>query len=210
MATVSVYDIIKGLNQAAANAYDGSQYEKYAADGKKRTWGGKREKGDAILDSRVMDGFRVRFVGPKLIVTYQSEISIKEFHNSKLDQEIERTYKDIVKFLKKEYKAVTGNTVALTSDGDANILVQNMSKVRTWVEAKKVYTIGAMKDIGYESDKSQAGAHDGPGSPDEAEAKLRTAVEKFLAIGKDKYPGTKKPSNVKAPKGAKKTKNAKA
>ena len=31
MATV--YEIIQGINQAAANAYDGSQHEELAADG---------------------------------------------------------------------------------------------------------------------------------------------------------------------------------
>ena len=206
MATVSVHDIVKGLAQAAANAYDGSQYEKYSADGTARKIGLKREEGDAVLDSRVMDGFKVRFVGPKLIITYQTELSIKEYHNSKLDEEIERTYKDIVKFLKKEYKAVTGNSVTLTSDGDADIFVQNMSKIRTWAQAKKVYTIGGLGDVEFESSKGQAGSNT---DKTPLEGKLRTAVEKFLAIGKDKYPGTKKPSNAKAPKGAKKA-NARA
>tara|TARA_Y100000310_G_scaffold22573_1_gene21628 strand:- start:71 stop:694 length:624 start_codon:yes stop_codon:yes gene_type:complete len=207
MATVSVNDIVKGLAQAAANAYDGSQYEKYAADGKARKVGLKREEGDAILDSRVMDGFKVRFVGPKLIITYQTELSIKEYHNSKLDEEIERTYKDIVKFLKKEYKAITGNAVTLKSDGDADIFVQNMSKIRTWAQARKVYTIGGMGDLQFESSKGQAESNM---SKAPLEGRLRAAVEKFLSIGKDKYSGAKKPSNVKAQKGAKKTNNAKA
>ena len=198
--TVSVYDIIKGLNQAAANAYDGSQYEKYSPDGVARPVGLKREEGDAILDSRVIDGFKVRIAGPKLIVTYQSELTMKDFHNSKLDEEIELIYKDIIKFLKKEYKAITGNAVTLTPDGDADIFVQNMSKIRTWAEAKKIYTIGGLKDV-QDSEENNLSTSD---------EKLRSAVEKFLAIGKDKYPGAKKPSNAKAPKGAKKTNNAKA
>jgi hypothetical protein len=198
MATVSVYDIIKGLNQAAANAYDGSQYKKYTADGEARTAGLKREKGDAILDSRVIDGFKVRFACAKLIVTYQTELPLKDFHNSKLDEEIEDVYRGIIKFLKKEYKAVTGNTITLTPEGDADIFVQNMSKIRTWAEATKIYTIGGLKDL--------QDAEESNRTPDE---KLRSAIEKFLSIGKDQYPGTKKPSNVKTPKGAKKT-NARA
>jgi len=185
--------------QAAANAYNGCQYEKYAADGKERKIGLKREEGDAILDSRVMDGFKIRIAGPQLILTYQTELKIKDFHNSKLDQEIERTCADIIKFLKKEYKAVTGNTVTLKAEGDAEIIVQNMSRIRTWAEAKKVYTIGGIKDT------EAVGEND----PGEAEKKLRTAVEKFLATGKDKYPGVKKPSNAKVPKDTKKT-NARA
>ena len=200
MPNVSINDVIKGLAQAAANAYDGSQYENYSYDGDARKIGLKREQGDPIKDSRVMDGFKVRIAGPKLIVTYQSELRMKDFHNSKLDEEIESTYKDIIKFLKKEYKAITGNAVTLSSDGDAEIIVQNMSRIRTWCEAKKVYTIGGLGD-------AEAVGGDDPG---DAEDKLRSAVEKFLAIGKDKYPGAKKPQNIKAQKGAKKTNNAKA
>ena len=57
----SVLDIVRGISQAAANAYDGSHDERYAADGKARKIGLNREEGDPILDSRVMDGFKVKF-----------------------------------------------------------------------------------------------------------------------------------------------------
>jgi len=36
MAKMTVYDIIKGLNQAAANAYDGSHDKRFTADGKEK------------------------------------------------------------------------------------------------------------------------------------------------------------------------------
>ena len=97
MATV--YDIVKGISQAAANAYDGSHDERYSFDGKTRTAGLKREMGDPINDSRVMDGCGVKFHGDQLLVTYQSEIPIKDFHNSKYDEDVEQTYSDIIKFL---------------------------------------------------------------------------------------------------------------
>ena len=61
MATV--YEIVQGLSQAAANAYDGNHDERYAYDGKARKIGLRREEGDPILDSRVMDGFKVKFSG---------------------------------------------------------------------------------------------------------------------------------------------------
>jgi len=198
--TVSVYDIIKGLNQAAANAYDGSHDERFVETGYVKEIGLKREEGCPIKDSRVIDGFKVRIAGSKLIVTYQSEIPMKDFHNSKLDEEIEHIYKDIIKFLKKEYKSITGNTVTLTPDCDADIFVQNMSRIRTWVEATKVYTVGGLKDV-QDSEENNLSTSD---------EKLRSAVEKFLAIGKDKYPGTKKPRNAIAQKSAKKTNNANA
>jgi len=143
----SVYDIIKGLNQAAANAYDGSHVADYNADGEARACGLKREEGNPITDSRVIDGFKVRIGGPKCIITYQSEILMKDFHNTKIEDEMERMFADIVKFLKKEYKKITKETLSLSSDEPVNMLVQNMSKIRTWVECHKVYTIGGMDNV---------------------------------------------------------------
>tara|TARA_R110000824_G_scaffold67377_7_gene174536 strand:+ start:3375 stop:3935 length:561 start_codon:yes stop_codon:yes gene_type:complete len=185
MATV--YEIIKGINQAAANVYDGSHDKRFVVDGEDKVVGLKREEGCPINDSRVIDGFKVRIAGPKLIVTYQSELPIKSFHNVKLDSEIEQTYADIVKFLKKEYKKITGNTLALKADGPCDILLQNMSRIRTWCQCKKVYTIGGIKDV-------EAVGENSPGT---AEEKLRAAVEKWLQTGKPKYSGAKKASNAK-------------
>jgi len=184
MATV--YEIIKGINQAAANAYDGSHDERFVPDGETKQIGLTREEGCPLNDSRVIDGFKVRISGPKLIVSYQSELPLKAVHNSKLPDEIEQTYSDIAKFLKKEYKKITGDTLTLTVDGPANILLQNMSRIRTWCQCVKVYTIGGMKDI----------EALGVNSPGEHEDKLRSAIEDWLKIGKSEYSGAKKPSNV--------------
>ena len=145
MATV--YDIVKGINQAAANAYDGSHDARFRTDGKEDPIGLKREKGCALNDSRVMDGFKVRMSGPKLIVSYQSVMPVSAFHNTQLDEELEQTFADIAKFLKKEYKNLSGETLSLTEDGPASMMLQNMSKVRTWVQASNVYTVGGLKDM---------------------------------------------------------------
>ena len=145
MATV--YDIVKGINQAAANAYDGNHKGRYRTDGKDDLIGLKREEGCVITDSRVMDGFKVRIAGPVLIVSYQSEMPIKTFHNSKLGDEMESTFKDIVKYLKKEYKNINDETLTLSPMGPCDIHLQNMSKIRTWVQCQKSYKIGNMKDV---------------------------------------------------------------
>ena len=77
MATV--YEIIQGINQAAANAsWDGAHEESLQADAKARTAGLQREDGHYINDRRVMDGFNVKFMGPVLRLTYQAETRIKE------------------------------------------------------------------------------------------------------------------------------------
>ena len=172
MATV--YDIVKGINQAAANAYDGSHDSRFVVDGEDKTAGLKREKGCPINDSRVMDGFNVRMSGPKLIVSYQSEMPMAAFHNTKLDQELEQTYADIVKFLKKEYKKVTGDTLSVKADGDVDFILQNMSKIRTWVQATKVYTVGNLKDVIPVGEPS--------------EDRLEANFKKFLELSTDKKP----------------------
>ena len=144
MATV--YDIVKGINQAAANAYDGNHKGRYRTDGKDDLIGLKREEGCVITDSRVMDGFKVRVAGPILIISYQSEMPIKSFHNSKLGDEMEATFANIVKYLKKEYKNINNETLSLTPVGPCDIHLQNMSKIRTWVQCQKNYKIGNMGD----------------------------------------------------------------
>jgi len=170
----SVYDIIKGLNQAAANAHDGSHMGDYNADGDARSIGLKREEGDPLLDSRIMDGFKVRISGPKCIVTYQSEIPMKDFHNTKLHDEVEQIYADIIKFLKKEYKSITKESISLSPDGPCDMLVQNMSKMRTWVQCTKVYTIGGLKDVIATREPSTD--------------KLQDGFRKFLDLSSDKKP----------------------
>ena len=85
MATV--YEIIQGLGQAAANAYDGAHEESLQADGRARLVNLSREDGHLINDRRVMDGFGVKFHGPLLRVTYQAETRIKEVQDKrKTDQ----------------------------------------------------------------------------------------------------------------------------
>lgn len=172
MATV--YDIVRGINQAAANAYDGSHDERYVEEGEEKPIGLKREQGCPINDSRVMDGFNVRMAGPKLTVSYQSEMPMAAFHNTKLDEELEQIYGDIVKFLKKEYKSIIGETLSLKEDGPCDFILQNMSKIRTWVQATKTYTIGNMADVIEVGEPSSGTLEDG--------------FRKFLDLSTDKDP----------------------
>ena len=139
MATV--YEIIQGLAQAAANSYDGALGEDYepANDGILR-----REEGDALIDQRVMDGFNVKFYGNMMCLTYQSEVQLKEVYASGFEQEIDQRLTDISGWLKKEYKKITGESVTLTEEGEIDVMVQNSSRVRSWVQAKKHYKVGGL------------------------------------------------------------------
>ncbi len=180
MATV--YDIIKGINQAAANAsWDGAHSADLQADGKARSAGLKREEGHYINDRRVMDGFGVSFHGPLLRVNYQSEIRIKEVQDKGFEDEIIRRLEEIVKFLKKEYKAITGETVTLSKEGEHHVLVQRISNYRTDVQAHCDYRIGGLTDV---IDVNKGSDED----------RLDKAIRDILSSGRDK---AKKPSNVK-------------
>jgi len=173
----SILDIVRGLGQAAANAYDGALDE----NGEPLSVGLKREDGHPILDSRVIDGFSVRFSGDKMLVSYQGEVTMKEVHpRNRFENEIEQRFADILKFLKKEYRKINKGSVKLTEDGEADILVQSTSRYRNWVQAKKSYKIGGVEGI----DKLGRPSND----------KLEASVKSFL----DKST-TKKAKNDKAP-----------
>ena len=112
--------------------------------------------------------------GPRLIVSYQSEMPMSAFHNSKFDEELEQIFADIAKYLKKEYKKITGDTLSLKENGKVDFILQNMSKIRTWVQATKVYTVGNMPDV----------ISVGEPSKDRLEANFK----KFLELSTDKNP----------------------
>jgi hypothetical protein len=76
---------------------------------------------------------------------------------------------------------VTGNGLTLTKEGECDILVEYISRIRTSVKACQVYKIGGLSEV----------ADPSPGERD-----VDSAIKSWLAIGKDKHPGTKKPKNV--------------
>ena len=143
----SVLDIVRGISQAAANAYDGSQDEKYSLDGEARKIGLKREEGDPIIDSRVIDGFNVRMSGPILTISYQSDIRLKDVYAGDIEADVDEMIENVAKFLKKEYKKITGDALSLSADGEVDVLVQNTSKVRVFVVGKKNYKVGNLEGV---------------------------------------------------------------
>jgi len=142
MATV--YEIVQGLSQAAANAYDGALDE----SGEPLKAGLKREEGDPILDKRVIDGFNVKFYGNMMCLAYQSEVQLREVYSKGFESDVEQRVSDIASFLKKEYKKITGRSVSLTEEGEIDVRVENSSRVRSWVLAKMHYKVGGLdKDM---------------------------------------------------------------
>ena len=140
MATV--YEIIQGLSQAAANAYDGALDE----NGDPVLVGLQREEGDPLLDKRITDGFNVKFYGNMMCIGYQSEVQLKEVYANGFESEVEQRIADISSFLKKEYKKITGNSVTLTKEGEVDVRVENSSRVRSWVTAKMHYKVAGLEE----------------------------------------------------------------
>tara|TARA_R110000744_G_scaffold339904_1_gene445054 strand:+ start:1011 stop:1550 length:540 start_codon:yes stop_codon:yes gene_type:complete len=138
MATV--YEIVQGLSQAAANAYDGALDDK----GEPLKAGLKREEGNPILDKRVTDGFNIKFYGNMMCLTYMSEVQLKEVYANGFEEEMERQVAGVASFLRKEYKKITGNTVSLTKQDEIDVHVENSTRVRSWVVAKMHYKVGGL------------------------------------------------------------------
>lgn len=146
---VTTLEIIQGINQAAANAYDGSHDERFVQDGDVKKIGAlSREEGCAIVDSRVSDGFRVKFIGDKLQINYEANVRLSDVYAVGFEEECERRIQAIADYLKKEYKVITGKRLTLSPQGEAKCIVQNTSRVRTFVMAHKLYKIGGMKNLG--------------------------------------------------------------
>lgn len=134
-------EIINGISQVLAKGYDGALDE----NDEPVKIGLKREEGDPLIDSRVVDGFGVKFEGNKICITYSSEIKLKEVYGGSLEDDVSSKISDIAKFLKKEYKSLTKTGLSLTASGDVECFVQPLSRVRTLVTAKQRFDIGGVK-----------------------------------------------------------------
>ena len=163
-------EIIRGLAQAAANAYDGSHIESISHDGEARTIGLKREEGNPINDSRVIDGFSVKFHGNQLCIHYQSDVQLKEVYGKDFESDIEAMIDKVKSFLQKEYKKITGDSISLTKDPDSEVqvLVQTTSRVRSWVQAYRYYNVGGLKDVQ---------SHSTPESTDRLDANFKSFLD---------------------------------
>ena len=139
-------EIIQGIAQAAANGYDGAHDARFVTH-EPKVIGLSREEGCPIIDSRVADGFGIKFIGDMLQINYQADIRLKEVYAKGFEEECERRIHAIADFLKKEYKLLNGRNLTLSPQGEATCLVQNTSRVRTFVTAHKLFKIGSLKGV---------------------------------------------------------------
>ena len=168
----NISDIVKGINQAAANAYDGATTE----EGEPLDIGLQRDKPTPITDRRVMDGFGVTINGTTLRVNYHREVATNEVMSNKLKTDIETAIEEVSSFLKKEYKSITGEALKLKKlPGDVIGNVQTTSRIRSWVQAHCDYEIQGVEGHNVK-DKNDIDA----------------SIRSFLELGKK----AKKPENV--------------
>ena len=176
----NILDIVRGISQAAANAYDGATDD----EGKPLKIGLNREEGDPILDLRVIDGFNVSIAGNMLILKYQGEIMLRDVYKGGFEAEIAQKLQDIASYIKKEYKKITGESLSLTKeDKEPDVLVQSSSRVRAWVHANQRFKIGGIPDE--------------PKLGNTVEERFDSAFKNWLGFGKEQFPKTKKPENIK-------------
>lgn len=145
MSNSNILEIVQGLAQAAANAYDGSHDKRFSHDGEERKVGLRREEGCPIMDSRVIDGFNVRFHGDVMCISYQSDIKLKEVYSGGFETEMEATINEIKNFLQKEYKKITKKSVSLKKEGEIDVMVQSTSRVRSFVQAKQFFKVSGLE-----------------------------------------------------------------
>jgi len=176
-------EIVRGISQAVANSYDGAHDERLV-DGEDlvKKIGLRREEGCPIMDSRVMDGFFVKMLGTDLYVYYHTEVTSKESHDAGLENELKGYLNNIVKFIKSEYKKVTGEALSLGEAGDIDIYKDFISRQRTSVMACQAFPIKGMDE--------STGAVKEP-----SEDRLDKSIKDFLSMGREQ---AKKPSNYTA------------
>ena len=135
-------EIINGISQVLAKGYDGALDE----NDEPLKVGLKREEGNPLIDPRVIDGFGVKFESNCICITYSSEIKLKEVYGGSLENDVSSKISDVATFIKKEYKALTKSGLTLTADGEVNVLVQPVSRIRTLVTAVQKFKIGGLEE----------------------------------------------------------------
>ncbi len=132
-----IIDVIKGIQQAVANSFDGS-----GAEGT----GLRRDEPTPITDRRIMDGFGCRVQGDILLVSYHAEMPLNNSKPHQLQDEVDQTLQEVISFLKKEYKKIIGENLELKKlPGNVIGNVQSASRVRSLVRANCKYEIQSKK-----------------------------------------------------------------
>lgn len=173
MATIM--EIIQGISQVMANSYDGAVDE----EGKRKQTGLRRDEEVDIRDKRVIDGFAIKMhSGNKLCVVYTTQILASDLlaNRGNYEDNLLQDVADLVSYIKKEYRKVTGSSLTLTEikDTEPKIEVIQTSRIRTEVKVMLDYEIGGLEDVHKEKDSHKE--------------KIVKGMEKWLSLSSDKRP----------------------
>lgn len=155
MATVE--EVVKYIHQAAMNAQDLSKGIPEGIKPTENEAGLKIEDGHQVKDSREADGFRVGVHGDTLVVTYQGETSIKEVHENKFEENVERRLNDIARYIREEFKKLSGESLKLEDMGQAQVRVteRSISYYNPQILAQKQFEIGNIESYDFESGQEE-------------------------------------------------------
>jgi hypothetical protein len=140
---MTVLDIVRGISQVMANVHDGALDE----EGNPVKIGLRREEEVGIRDPRVMDGFKVAMVGNQLQVKYHGEVTMEEAHDKGFDSEQGQMIEDIVSYLKKQYRKITGSSLSLKKSGNHESVVQSVGAHRSWVQTSCNYEVTSLNEV---------------------------------------------------------------
>jgi len=139
-----VLEIVRGISDILTKMHDGALDEK----GEPVKIGLRREEEIPITDSRVVDGFAVKFDNEKLCVYYHSDVKLKEVHSNGFENEMSGYIDSVVSHIKKQYRKNIGSHLGLTKEGEVDVKVQTISRVRSAVVARQDFKIGGFgKDV---------------------------------------------------------------
>jgi len=133
-------EIINGISQVLSNSYDGALDE----NGEPVKIGLRREEGNPLMDSRIMDGFGAHITGDRLHIKYHAEIPLKEVHSNGFEGEMESMVEKVKSFIQKEYNKVTKSSLSLSDPSEVDVLVEYISRIRCSVKVHKCYKIGSI------------------------------------------------------------------
>ncbi len=143
MDNKKVLKVIENISQVLAYSFDGALDK----DGNPIKIGLSRET-NPLLTRETIDGFRVRISADVLILSYHSEIRLKDVHDSKFENKIESIMDGIIEWISKEYGKLSGEELKVVElDKEAKILVQTASRVSSWIQATKKYTLKDLQGL---------------------------------------------------------------
>jgi hypothetical protein len=140
-----VETIIRGIQQAFRNSKEVGQ-----------EIGLRREEYPSSAGpgwTKLFDNFTIKIVGNTLFVTYCTQLTIDQFHEMNLVKEVEAYADEAVKYLKSEYKDVTGHALKLTDmKEDPVVKTEHISYQRMTLYGTKKFKIGSIETLKDEDD----------------------------------------------------------